>query len=305
MNKQELTACIKQRVLQLGFDACGVAAADILLDRQESLRQWLNNGMNAEMGYMARNIDKRLDVRLLVPGAKSVVCMLISYKSQFEQTDGIPKVARYAYGNDYHDIVRAKLKTLLYLIQQRLPECEGKGFVDSAPVLERAWAIKAGLGWIGKNGTLISKEFGSYTFLAELIVNIELEYNKPFERSLCGSCTNCMQACPTNAIAKPCVIDARKCISYQTIEHKGELRGSLHGWLFGCDICQEVCPWNKKAKPVNHAEFTPIEDILSMTKDDWENMNEEEFNSIFKHSALRRTGFNGIRRNLKYLSEIE
>lgn len=303
MDKKELTAYIKRQALQLGFDACGVAAAGFLSDRQEHLQQWLDSGMHAGMGYMARNVDKRLDVRLLVPEAKSVVCLLMSYKPQEEQGKAVPQVARYAYGNDYHDVIREKLKALLGFIQQQAPACEGRGFVDSAPVLERSWAAKAGLGWIGKNGMLISKEFGSYTFLAELVVNAELAYDEPFTKSFCGSCTACMQACPTNAITKPCVVDAGKCISYQTIEHRGELSGSLHGWLFGCDICQQACPWNKKAKMVNHIELTPIEGLLSMTKDDWENMCEEDFNRIFNDSALKRTGFSGIKRNLKHLSD--
>ncbi len=301
MNKQELSTYIKQQAQFLGFDACGIAAADILSDKEAALQQWLDSGMNADMGYMARNVDKRLDIRLLVPGAKSVVCLLMSYKPQVEQAEGIPKIARYAYGSDYHDIIRGKLKSLLGLIQQQVSECEGRGFVDSAPVLERAWATKAGLGWIGKNGTLISEEFGSYTFLAELVVNIELDYDSPFEKSLCGSCTKCMDACPTKAIVKPCVVDAGKCISYQTIEHKGELNGSLYGWIFGCDICQQACPWNIKAKTANNVEFTPIENILSMGKDDWESMDENTFNNLFKDSALMRTGFEGIKRNLKYL----
>lgn len=301
MNKQQLAAYIKHQAQQLGFDACGIAAADVLSERQGPLQQWLNEGMNANMGYMARNVDKRLDVRLLVPGAKSVVCLLMSYKPQQEQNKNVPQIASYAYGNDYHDIIRAKLKILLALIQQQSPECGGRGFVDSAPVLERTWAVKAGLGWIGKNGLLISKEFGSYTFLAELVVNIELEYDNPFEKSLCGSCARCVQACPTNAITEPCVVDARKCISYQTIEHKGELSGSLHGWLFGCDICQQACPWNIKAKTANHVEFTPIKGLLSMSREDWEGMDEGRFNDTFKDSALTRTGFEGIKRNLKQL----
>lgn len=300
-NKQQLTAYIKQQALELDFDACGITAAAVLSDRQEALQQWLSDGMNADMGYMSRNVDKRLDVGLLVPGAKSVVCMLMSYKPRVEQAESILKVARYAYGNDYHDTIREKLNMLLKLIRQQLPECDGRGFVDSAPVLERAWAVKAGLGWIGKNGTLISKELGSYTFLAELIVNVELEYDHPFEKNLCGSCTSCMQACPTSAIVKPCVVDARKCISYQTIEHKGELNSSLHGWLFGCDECQQACPWNKKAKISDHLEFVTISKLLSMTRNDWENLDEESFNKLFKYSALKRTGFNGIKRNLKHL----
>ena len=300
MNKQELSLYIKQQARQLGFDACGIAAVDALFDKQKPLQQWLNEGMNANMGYMARNVDKRIDIRLLVPEAKSVVCVLMSYKPRVEQAEGVPKIARYAYGNDYHDIIRAKLKSLMALIQQ-VSGCEGRGFVDSAPVLERVWAVKAGLGWIGKNGLLISQELGNYTFLAELVVSIELEYDSPLEKDLCGSCTRCIQACPTAAIIKPCVVDARKCISYQTIEHKGELGTSLHGWLFGCDGCQQVCPWNVKAKTANSVELAPIESILSMTKSEWENMGEDRFNHLFKNSALKRAGFEGIKRNLKHL----
>ncbi len=248
MEKQKLSSYIKQQALLLGFDACGIAAADTLLGSEQALQQWLNNGMNADMDYMTRNVDKRLDVRLLVPKAKSVVCLLTSYKPQQEQRKDAPQIARYAYGNDYHSIIKEKLKLLFGLIRQQVSECEGRGFVDSAPVLERTWAAKAGLGWIGKNGMLISKDFGSYTFLSELVISIELDYDSPLAKNLCGSCVRCMQACPTKAITTPCVVDARKCISYQTIEHKGELNGSLHGWLFGCDICQQACPWNIKAK---------------------------------------------------------
>lgn len=301
MKKYQLELFIKQQAKSLGFDACGIAAAGFLTDEQQFLEQWLNEGMNADMAYMARNVDKRLDVRLLVPKAKSVVCLLMSYKPQAEQPKEVPQVACYAYGNDYHDIVREKLNTLLAMLKQQQPQCEGRGFVDSAPVLERAWAVKAGFGWIGKSGMLLSEEFGSYTFLAELVVNVELEYDSPYQKNLCGSCTKCIDACPVNAIVKPCTVDARKCISYQTIEHKGELSGSLHGWLFGCDICQQVCPWNKKARIVNHSELTLNDKLLAMDKDAWNSISEDSFDQMLKGSPLKRTGFGGIKRNLNSL----
>lgn len=253
---------------------------------------------------MARNVDKRLDPRLLVSNAQSVVSLLVSYKPVVEQKPGIPKIARYAYSNDYHLSLRSKLHSLLALIKQQQPQCEGRGFVDSAPVLERAWAVQAGLGWIGKSGLLISPTLGSYTFIAELIINLEVTYDPPFEQNLCGSCTRCMQACLTGAIVKPCTVDARKCISYQTIEHKGEVEVSTNGWLFGCDLCQEVCPWNKKSAQMNHPEFEPIAQLLEMEKDGWERMDKEQFDSLLQHSPIQRTGFGGIQRNLKALEKL-
>ncbi len=303
VDKTEITSFIKNEAARIGFDGCGIAPIRALSEELAHVEQWLNEGMHADMAYMARNLDKRIDPQLLVSNTKSIVCLLLSYKPQQEQSADLPKIARYAYGNDYHDIIRHKLKELLISIQQVVPHCEGRGFVDSAPVLERAWAVQAGLGWIGKNGLLLTEQFGSYTFLAELILTIELDYDSPFEKLLCGSCTRCIEACPNTAIVQPKVVDARKCISYQSIENKGELTTPLHGWLFGCDCCQEVCPWNKKAKPVNHFELSPITELLAMDMQEWETLSEKDFTNTFNQSALLRTGFLGIQRNLKHLKQ--
>lgn len=300
-NKEQLTTIIKAEALHLGFDACGIARADFLENEQERLNHWLQSEMNADMAYMQNNVDKRLDPRLLVDNAKSVICVLMSYKPLVQQEKHAAKIARYAFGNDYHEIIRDKLKRLLTYIQQQMPEVNGRGFTDSAPVLERAWAVRAGLGWIGKNSTLISPVYGSYTFLAELIVDVELEYDMPYANNGCGACSRCMANCPTGAICAPKTVDARKCISYQTIENKGEITVDTNGWLFGCDICLQVCPWNKRSPIVNHAEFAPVPQILNMSVADWQNMPEHEFNAIFKHSPLKRTKFAGIKRNLTHI----
>ena len=296
-----LSQNIKTYALQLGFDACGIAEAVYLADEQSHFENWLQNGMNADMAYMQNNIDKRLNPTLLLQNAKSVICLLVNYKPKTQQNPQVPKIAAYAYGNDYHEIIWNKLKQLLYFIKQHAPDVNGRGFTDSAPVLEREWAVRAGLGWIGKNSTLISPVFGSYSFLAELIVDIELEYDKPYTTNGCGACNRCVSNCPTGAIIAPKVVDARRCISYQTIENKGDITVNTNGYLFGCDICLKVCPWNKRSPANNHAEFEPIPQVLSMTADDWENITEQEFNSIFRQSAIKRAKYEGIKRNLKAL----
>jgi epoxyqueuosine reductase len=286
----------------VGFDACGIAKAEFLHNKKNALHSWLNKGYNASMNYMQNNFDLRLNPALLVENAKSVICLLISYNSDAVQTEAAPKIARYAFGNDYHKIIRKKLKSLLVSLKQNFPQISGRGFVDSAPVLEREWAVRAGLGWCGKSAAFISPVFGSFVFLSELIVDIEMEYDKPLDDVFCGECKKCIANCPNSAIVEPYVVDAQKCISYQTIENKGEISESVHGWLFGCDKCLQVCPYNKKAKICNHDEFKPVPQILNMNLNDWKTINENDFNTIFKQSPLMRTGFDGIKRNINKIT---
>lgn len=300
-NKSILTADIKCEALRLGFDDCGVACADFLADEQPRFEAWLQQGMNAEMAYMANNVEKRFDPRLLVDGAKSIICVLMNYKPPQPQHPQAARIARYAYGNDYHDIIRHKLNQLLQYIQQQVPEATGRSFADSAPVLERAWAVRAGLGWIGKNSTLISPKHGSFTFIAELIITIELDYDKPYSSNGCGACNRCMANCPTGAICAPRTVDARRCISYQTIENKGDIMVDTNGWLFGCDICLQVCPWNKRTAAHNKPELEAIPRLLTMTVDDWVHLTENDFTTLLKHSPIKRAKFAGIKRNLKQL----
>ena len=306
MSITELTSKIKAEALNIGFDVSGIAPAELPNKDiyQKNFDTWLAQGMHAEMLYMQNNIEKRLNPILLVEDAKSVICLLMSYKPEQLQNPNAPKIARYAYGIDYHEVIWAKTTQLLNYIKQIAPEANGRGFTDSAPILERVWAVQAGLGWIGKNATLISPIYGSFTFLAELIVDIELEYDKPYTNNGCGACNRCLANCPTKAICAPKTIDARQCISYQTIENKGEITIDTNGWLFGCDICIQVCPWNKQAPTNNHPEFAPIPQVLNMSIDDWLNMSESEFNMVFKHSPIKRSKFAGIKRNLAHLNRL-
>ena len=301
MDIHELSLAIKSEATELGFVACGISRAGLLDEEQQHFDNWLQAGMNAGMAYMHNYRDKRLNPCLLVNNAKSVICLLMNYKPAEKQNTNAPKIARYTYGNDYHIIIWNKLEQLLGFIKQQTPEVSGRGFTDSAPVLERAWAVRAGLGWIGKNSTLISPKYGSFTFLAELIVDIELEYDAPYGSNGCGACNRCMANCPTGAICAPKVVDARKCISYQTIENKDEITEDKHGWLFGCDICLQVCPWNKRTPVTGNIELKPITEVLDMTVNDWQNITENDFNRIFKNSPVKRSKFAGIKRNLSYL----
>lgn len=302
------TQLIKHFSKQLGFDFCGIAKAEKLDDDARRLEQWLNKGMHGSMQYMQNHFELRVDPKKLVPGAKSVITLMLNYYPSATQNEKSPKISKYAYGNDYHEIIRSKLKELMLLIQQSIGNIHGRGFVDSAPVLERSWAVKSGLGWVGKNGNLISKQNGSFFFIATIICDLELEYDAPFTNDYCGTCTKCIDTCPTNAILPDKVVDGSKCISYFTIELKDALidesmKGKFQNWMFGCDICQDVCPWNRFSKSTNETGFIPIPEILNLTTQQWEEMSEETFKQIFKNSPLKRTKFAGIERNLKFIQQ--
>ncbi|HRH64810.1 MAG TPA: tRNA epoxyqueuosine(34) reductase QueG [Bacteroidia bacterium] len=299
---------IKTEAERLGFSFCGISRAEFLEQEAPRLEQWLLQNMHGKMGYMANHFDKRLDPRLLVPGAKSVVSLLYNYFPSEKAADPeAPKISKYAYGRDYHLVIKEKLRELMDAIRSKAGEVDGRVFVDSAPVLERAWAKKSGLGWIGKNSNLINKQYGSFFFVAELIIDLELESDAPV-KDYCGTCTRCIDACPTQAIVKPQVVDGSKCISYFTIELKGEIPASVSGlfndWVFGCDICQDVCPWNRFAVPHKEKQFSPQDEFMQMNKQDWEEMTAEVFKKVFTDSAVQRTGFEGIKRNLNFLRKI-
>jgi epoxyqueuosine reductase len=302
------TQFIKSEAKRLGFLSCGISKAGFLEQEAPRLENWLNNKMNGQMSYMENNFDKRLNPTLLVDDAKSVVSLLLNYyPSEFQNQDSY-KISKYAYGQDYHFVIKEKLKELLASIQETIGEVSGRAFVDSAPVLDKAWAAKSGLGWIGKNSNLISKQTGSFFFIAELIIDLELEYDTA-TTDHCGSCTACLDACPTDAIVAPYVVDGSKCISYFTIELKEnitpEMKGKFEDWIFGCDICQDVCPWNRFSKAHNEPLFNPNPEIVSMSKKDWEEITEETFKSVFKDSPLKRTKFEGLKRNIDFLKFLE
>lgn len=299
---------IKNEAKRLGFIDCGIFSADFLSDDVAYFNKWIDNKYNAEMYYMERNKQKRLDPRLLVDGAKSIISVLLSYYSKEKQSENSPKISKYAYGNDYHFVVKDKLKKLFQFINDNIEHAEGRIFVDSAPVLDRAWAKKSGLGWIGKNSNLITKKHGSFVFIGEIIINIDLEYDKPI-KNYCGKCTRCIDACPTNAIVEPYVVDANKCISFLTIENKEdipiEFKGKFNNQVFGCDICQDVCPWNQNIVENLIEELSPNKELLNMTKDDWHSITEEEFKKRFKNSPILRTKYSGIKRNLEFIDDDE
>ena len=307
INTTSNTAFIKQTATSLGFSYCGIAKAQRLDEDARKLEAWLNKGMHADMQYMENHFDMRVDPTLLVPGAKSVITLMINYFPSVEQKENTPNISKYAFGNDYHEVIRAKLKELLSLINANIGEVNGRGFVDSAPVLERSWAQRSGLGWIGKNGNLISKQSGSFFFLATLICDLELEYDLPFAKDYCGSCTKCIDHCPTDAILPDKVVDGSKCISYFTIELKEniptEMKGKFDDWMFGCDVCQDVCPWNRFSKSHNEPLFQANPELLSFTKKDWEEITEDVFKKIFKNSAVKRTKLEGFRRNVEFLKK--
>lgn len=293
---------------QLGFDYCAVARAGRLDDDARRLEKWLTGGMHGVMKYMENHFELRVDPTKLVTGAKSVITLLKNYFPAERQKEDSVRISKYAYGKDYHEVIREKMNVFLQSIHETIGEVHGRGFVDSAPVLERSWAQRSGLGWIGKNGNLLTKENGSFFFIATLITDLELEYDDPFAKDLCGTCTRCIDACPTEAILPGKVVDGSKCISYFTIELKdmlipGEMKGKFQNWAFGCDICQDVCPWNRFSKPHNEMEFTPIPEILNLTSREWEQMSEDTFRQIFKHSALSRTKWKGLQRNLQFISQ--
>ena len=300
------THFIRSSAKALGFDYCGIAKAIKLDEDARRLESWLNKGFQGKMGYMENYFDLRVDPCKLVPGARSVITLLLNYFPSQQQSRDVPQVSKYAYGKDYHEVIKVKLNELIRLIRLNVGEVNGRGFVDSAPVLERTWAQKSGLGWIGKNGNLITKEQGSYFFIATLIVDLELIYDEPFVKDFCGTCTRCIDACPTDAILDDKVIDGSRCISYFTIELKdmlipGAMKGKFANKMFGCDICQDVCPWNRFSKPTYEAAFTPIPEILNFKTSDWEEITEESFRVIFKDSPLKRSKYEGIKRNLKFI----
>ena len=300
------TQVIRSAANDLGFQFCGIARAQRLDEDAKRLEQWLNKGMHGNMKYMENYFDLRIDPSKLVPTAKSVITLLLNYFPEETQNIDSPKIAKYAYGKDYHDVIKEKLNNLLLMIKENIGEVTGRGFVDSAPVLERTWAQRSGLGWIGKNGNLINKNNGSFFFIATLIVDLELEYDNTFVKDYCGSCTKCVDSCPTEAILPGKVIDGSKCISYFTIELKDallpdNLKGKFDNWMFGCDTCQDVCPWNRFSKSNNEIAFTPLREILDFSKNDWEDMTEENFKKAFAKSPLKRSKFEGIKRNLKFI----
>ncbi|MBK0379184.1 tRNA epoxyqueuosine(34) reductase QueG [Mucilaginibacter segetis] len=298
---------IKAEAEKLGFMFCGIAKAEFLEDEAPKLESWLSKGMHGEMHYMENHFDKRLDPRLLVDGAKSVISLGLNYYNNNIQIDiTSPKISKYAYGVDYHSVIKDKLKQLLNTINTEIGEVNGRAFVDSAPVLDKAWAKKAGLGWIGKNANLISKKTGSFFFLAELIIDLELEYDIKPTADHCGSCTRCIDACPTDAIVGPYVVDGSRCISYLTIELKNEIpnefKGKMDNWMFGCDICQDVCPWNRFSVLNSEPAFIPPPELSQFNKSDWDEITSETFKKVFKNSAVKRTRFEGLKRNIKFLS---
>jgi len=308
-NATKYSQLIKAEAMRLGFMACGISKADFLEEEAPRLENWLKNNHHGEMAYMANHFDKRLDPRLLVEDAKSVVSLTLNYYSEEKQLDPhAPKLSKYAYGTDYHTVIKEKLTELLAFISDEIGEVSGRCFVDSAPVMDKAWAQKSGLGWRGKNSNLISKNAGSFFFLAELIIDLELEYDHPFVADHCGSCTRCIDACPTDAIMAPYVVDGSKCISYLTIELKNEIpnefKGKMENWMFGCDICQDVCPWNRFATQHQEPSFMPALELLQLNKSDLIDMTDEVFKQVFKGSAVKRTKFKGLKRNIDFLKPV-
>jgi epoxyqueuosine reductase len=283
--------------------ACGIAKADFLEDEATGLENWLKKGYHGDMSWMENYFDKRLDPRKLVPGAKSVISVLLNYYPDEEQDNGAPKISKYAYGRDYHKVIRAKLKRMLNGIREEIGEVDGRGFVDSAPIMERAWAKRSGLGWIGKHSLLLTKGTGSFYFIGTLILDLELEQDGPVTDH-CGSCTACIDACPTDAIVAPTVIDSNRCISYLTIEYKKELpqeyQSKMDGWAYGCDICQDVCPWNRFSEPHTEPDFEIRDHIKSKDWSDWEEISHELWDKMMQGSPIRRTGYEGFRRNIKF-----
>jgi len=303
-SKEKYSKFIKAEAKRLGFLSCGISKAGFLEQEAPRLEKWLNNNHNGQMAYMENHFDKRLDPTLLVDDGKSVVSLLLNYYPESLQNDESFKISKYAYGQDYHFVIKDKLKEFLHSIQENIGEVSGRAFVDSAPVLDKAWAAKSGLGWIGKNSNLITQRVGSFYFIAELIIDLELEYDHAVTDH-CGSCTACIDACPTQAIVAPYVVDGSKCISYYTIELKEnipyDMKGKFDEWMFGCDTCQDVCPWNRFSRPHSEPLFNPNPDLISFTKKDWIEITEETFKLVFKNSPIKRTKFDGLKRNIKFL----
>lgn len=304
-NKAKYADLIKTEAKRLGFLSCGISKAEFLETEAPRLEHWLNNNRHGSMQYMENHFDKRLDPTKLVEDSKSVISLLLNYfPPQTQKDTEAPKLSKYAYGNDYHHVIKSKLKALTHFIQNEIGEVNGRAFVDSAPVLDKAWAAKSGLGWIGKHSNLLTQQVGSFYFIAELIIDLDLEYDT-ITTDHCGTCTACIDACPTQAIVQPYVVDGSRCISYFTIELKdqlpNEMKGKFDNWMFGCDVCQDVCPWNKFSKPHSQPLFNPHPELLDMTKKDWEEITEDVFKKVFQKSAVKRTKFSGLQRNIKFL----
>ena len=301
---QKYSSIIKQEAKRLGFDFCGISKAEFLEEEAPRLEAWLKAGMHGKMEYMENHFDKRLNPSLLVGGAKSVVSLLYNYYPEQSQTTEAPKISKYAYGYDYHDVIKEKLKEFINTLKEKIGDVNGRAFVDSAPVLDKAWAKKSGLGWIGKNANLINKQNGSFFFIAELIIDLDLEYDGPIQ-DYCGTCTKCIDTCPTGAIIEPYVVDGSKCISYLTIELKDaiptEFKNKMDNWAFGCDVCQDVCPWNRFSTVHRETQFNNQTGLLNLSTDEWHEITEETFNKIFKHSAVKRTKYKGLKRNLEFI----
>ena len=297
---------IKKEAKRLGFDFCGISKAEFLTEEAPRLEKWLKENKHGEMKYMENYFDKRLDPRLLVHGARSVISLLYNYYPEQTQVTDAPKISKYAYGKDYHEVIKDKLNEFLFSLKQEIGSVSGRAFVDSAPVMDKVWAAKSGLGWVGKNSNLINKQQGSFFFIAELIIDVELEYDGQI-KDYCGTCTKCIDACPTEAIVAPYVVDGSKCISYLTIELKEniptEFKDKMDNWAFGCDVCQDVCPWNSFSMPHNQAQFKNTNGLLNYTESEWNDITEETFNFIFKNSAVKRTKYKGLKRNLMFLKK--
>jgi epoxyqueuosine reductase len=305
-NLSQITRLIKDEAIRLGFSHCGISKAAFLEEEAPRLEQWLKQGMHGKMQYMENYFDKRLDPTKLVPGARSIISLLLNYFPSHAQEDATaPRISKYAYGKDYHLVIKEKLKELLYFIRENFGDIHGRAFVDSAPVLDRAWAQRSGLGWIGKNANLINPKAGSFFFIAELITDLELAADASIQE-YCGTCSKCIDACPTEAIISPKVVDGSKCISYFTIELKDHIpqnvKGKFDNWAFGCDICQDVCPWNRFSKPHTETALMPDDELMKLKKKEWEEITEEVFQKLFKDSAIKRTGYKGLRRNIAFLN---
>jgi epoxyqueuosine reductase len=306
VNQSTYSQKIKAETKRLGFLSCGISRAEFLEEEAPRLESWLRQGMHGEMAYMENHFDKRLDPRKLVPGAKSVISLLYNYFPAEQLQPDTYKISKYAYGEDYHYVIKEKLRDLMAFIQDEIGEVHGRAFVDSAPVLDKAWAARSGLGWVGKHSNLLTRQVGSFYFIAELILDLDLDYDTP-TTDHCGSCTACIDACPTMAIVQPYVVDGSKCISYYTIELKDEiprsLKGSFDNWVFGCDVCQDVCPWNRFSKPNSDPRFSPKPELLEFGKQDWEELTEEVFRKVFHKSAVKRTKFRGLSRNIAFVKD--
>lgn len=301
------TQYVKSAAKELGFTYCGISQAGFLEEEAPQLEKWLSKQYHGKMAYMENFFDKRLDPTKLIPGAKSVISLIYNYyPSKDLARNNQLKIAKYAYGEDYHYVIKDKLKKFLILLQSKIGDVQGRAFVDSAPIMERAWAQKSGVGWIGKNSLLLNRSMGSFFFLAELIVDLELEYDGPI-KDYCGTCTACMDACPTDAIPQPYVVDGSKCISYFTIELKEEIpadvKGKFENWIFGCDICQDVCPWNRFSQPHHEPRFGPHAELEQFTNKDWIEITDQVFQRVFKKSAVKRTGLKGLKRNIDFITD--